>query len=73
MEELKLYIGAKLIKAVEMDECSFLSTVRNQDVSNQETRPGYKVVYPDGYVSWSPRFTFENAYREVTTSEKKLF
>ena len=24
---------------------------------------GYKVVYPDGYTSWSPREAFEEAYR----------
>ena len=26
---------------------------------------GYKVYYPDGYVSWSPKETFEKAYHEV--------
>ena len=26
---------------------------------------GYKVYYPDGYVSWSPKETFVKAYREV--------
>ena len=26
--------------------------------------PGYAVKYPDGYVSWSPKETFEKAYRE---------
>ena len=25
---------------------------------------GYKVVYPDGYESWSPAAAFEEAYRE---------
>ena len=27
---------------------------------------GYKVVYPDGYESWSPKATFEEAYQPVT-------
>lgn len=72
MEE-KLYIGVKLIRGIPMDEYTFLSTIRHQDVSNRETREGYKVTYPDGYVSWSPRDVFINTYREVTTSERELF
>ena len=73
MRELRLYIGTKVIRAIAMDECTFLKTVKGEDVSNRETRRGYKVVYPDGYVSWSPRMTFEDAYREVTASERELF
>ncbi len=30
-----------------------------------ESEDGYKVIYPDGYVSWSPRLVFEAAYREI--------
>ena len=33
---------------------------------------GYAVKYPDGYVSWSPKTTFEQCYREVTESEFNL-
>lgn len=73
MGENKLYVGTKLIQAVPMDECTFLSTIKNQDVANRETRPGYKVIYPDGYISWSPKDVFETAYREVTDSERELF
>lgn len=73
MGEIKLYIGAKLIKASKMDECTFLKNEKGQDVSNRETRPGYRVIYPDGYVSWSPEDVFENAYREVTDAERELF
>ena len=71
MGEEKLYIGSKLIRAMEMDELTFLSTVNGQD-EKHETRPGYRVTYPDGYVSWSPKAVFETAYREVTASEKAL-
>lgn len=71
--ETKLYIGSKLIRAFQMDECTFLREVKGQDVTNRETRPGYKVIYPDGYESWSPKEVFEVAYREVTNSERKLF
>lgn len=71
-ETERLYVGSKLILASEMDEVTFLRVVKKEDV-NHETRPGYKVTYPDGYVSWSPKEAFETAYREVTLREKALF
>lgn len=69
---MKTYVGCKLIKAEKMDECSFLREVKGEDVSNRETRPGYKVVYADGYISWSPQEAFETAYRKLTEDEKVL-
>ena len=69
---MKSYIGSKIILAEQMDECSFLKKIKGQNVENRETRPGYKVVYPNGYVSWSPQDAFETAYREITNSEKEL-
>ena len=72
MGEEKLYIGSKLITAYPLDECSFLKNFKGQDVSSRDTRPGYLVKYPDGYKSWSPKETFEIAYREVTDSEKAM-
>ncbi|MFX0200994.1 MAG: DUF2829 domain-containing protein, partial [Candidatus Hodarchaeota archaeon] len=71
-ENMKSYIGAKIIQAEPMDECAFLEQYRKQDVTNQETHPGYRVHYPDGYISWSPKEVFENAYREITYGEKAL-
>ena len=73
LQEEKLYIGSKLIRALPMEECTFLRDIKGQDVTNRPTRSGYKVIYPDGYVSWSPKEVFEVAYREVTKSERKLF
>jgi len=58
MSEKKLYIGAKVITAYPS--------------KNEFGQPGYSVTYPDGYVSWSPKKTFETAYREVTDSEIKM-
>ena len=72
MPKEKLYIGTKLILAYPLDECSFLRDFKGEDVTNRETREGYKVTYPDGYISWSPKKTFEIAYREVTESEMVL-
>lgn len=47
---MKNYIGVKIVKA-------------EPQVKNG--KPGYKVVYPDDYVSWSPKDVFEEAYREL--------
>lgn len=38
----------------------------------REPKDGYKVMYPDGYMSWSPKNAFELSYREVTQAEKEL-
>jgi hypothetical protein len=69
---MKTYIGSKIIQAEFMDECSFLEKIKGEDVKNRETRSGYKVCYPDGYISWSPQEVFETAYREITKAEFKL-
>ena len=72
MPEDKLYISSKLVLARPMDELTFIKTVKGRD-EKHETRDGYRVAYPDGYVSWSPKEAFENANREVTDTEKELF
>lgn len=54
---MKAYIGAKIISA------------EPQAKNGQE---GYRVRYPDGYVSWAPKETFEEAYRLVSNGEKQL-
>lgn len=72
--KLKQYIGTKLIQAA--------PALRIQDgegkvriellADKPVTMPtdtvdmGYKVIYPDGYESWSPLDAFEAAYRETT-------
>ena len=73
MPEEKLFIGCKIIGACPLSECNFLRIKKGEDVSNRDDQPGYCVRYPDGYISWSPKNVFENAYREVTPSEKALF
>jgi len=72
-QETKLYVGAKIIRGTPMDERSFLRDFKGEDQSDREARPGYLVIYPDGYKSWSPKNTFEDAYRLVTSGERALF
>ena len=45
---MKQYIGTKIIQA---------------EPEQRGGEPGYKVVYADGYTSWSPRQAFDEAYR----------
>lgn len=52
---MKTYIGTKIIRAERKDR-------PGESPSQIE---GYKVIYQDGYASWSPKDTFEEAYREV--------
>ena len=55
MPEEKLYIGSKLIRGTPMDEHAFLIQIKKEDVeTNRPNRFGYKVTYPDEYISWSP-------------------
>ncbi|MBT8490688.1 MAG: hypothetical protein KJN62_06550 [Deltaproteobacteria bacterium] len=51
---MKTYIGCKVIKA---------------EPQQKNGKDGYKVVYPDNYISWSPKDVFENAYREILPEE----
>lgn len=49
---MRQYIGTKIIEAEPMS--------RGQGGKAED---GYKVRYPDGYESWSPKDVFEEAYR----------
>lgn len=64
---MKAYIGAKVINAE--PESRTINGLGDQAPFIQE---GYRVVYPDGYVSWSPKRTFEEAYRELSVHERAL-
>jgi len=60
---MKLYVGTKIIQAelATRGECYKGPEMLS---SAQAKEPGYKVIYPDGYESWSPKEVFEKAYRE---------
>ena len=47
---MKSYVGVKMVKA---EPCE------------KDGAPGYTVVYPDGYDSWSPAAVFEAAYLPI--------
>ena len=61
---MKQYIGTKVIQAepaYRVDGKVFAKA--NIVPCGYKIEDGYKVVYPDGYESWSPKDVFEAAYR----------
>lgn len=71
MEDLKTFIGVKMVQAKPMSHYQFLSEIKkvnNTAAMNELYGPnqeGYLVVYPDGYKSWSPKDVFEKAYFQL--------
>lgn len=77
---MKQYIGTKIIEAdpahfYEVTDGPTLIQPDNEEVSEagaavisqaEYGREGYRVRYPDGYVSWSPKDVFEAAYRPTS-------
>lgn len=59
---MEKYIGVKVIEA----EPAKLE--KEQAGEYTKGADGYKVRYPDGYKSWSPKEVFENAYMKVVTN-----
>lgn len=78
--DTKLYVGIKAIKAFPMTRADY-NKFRQWTLPTNENGAdeGYLVEYQDGgapnvvgmkgYVSWSPKEQFENAYRECTQQE----
>lgn len=52
------YIGTKIVSA--------------EPREGTDGRAGYKVVYADGYASWSPKDVFDAAYVAIDTIPNKL-
>ena len=60
---MKKYIGTKTIMAKPMAK-SEAEKVLNRSLDDAKGgEDGYLVEYPDGYKSWSPKETFEEAYK----------
>ena len=60
------YIGVKIVKAEPMTKGEFEKMKGAvSPLLEKDDTVGYLVKYPDGYLSWSPKETFEKAYREL--------
>lgn len=53
--EKQTYLGVKRVEAY---------------LEERDGKPGYAVIYPDGYKSWSPKDVFEAAYFPIECSNK---
>lgn len=58
------YIGCKVIEA---EPCKAWKDMGKHKVGED----GYKVIYPDGYESWSPKEVFEKAYTLMPSGAEK--
>jgi hypothetical protein len=63
---MKKYIGVKMVEAEPMSRFDYCeSRGWNVPLDESPMDDGYLIKYPDGYVSWSPKDVFEEAYRET--------
>jgi hypothetical protein len=62
---MKEYIGVKLIKAEPMKKRINVEKSNNDAPEKWEEVDGYRVIYKDGYESWSPKDVFEEAYKPL--------
>ena len=67
------YLGVKIVKAEPWlgidNKCVNEVNGKQTIVLTGLEKEGYKVVYEDGYTSWSPKDVFKKAYREIKTMD----
>lgn len=68
---MKKYFSTKKVSAEPMNrkEAEASNLVRDIQPPASPDEDGYRVVYPDGYESWSPAKSFEDGYKELTVHE----
>jgi hypothetical protein len=63
---MKTFLGVKVVKAEPMTRGEFAASKGVPFPEGEDAQePGFRVLYPDGYVSWSPQATFVEAYRDI--------
>jgi hypothetical protein len=73
---MKQYIGTKLIEAEPAYRCTDnqmrvdIIVDPDEAATYYKSEEGYRVRYPDGYESWSPKETFEKAYLPLNINEE---
>lgn len=75
---MKKYIGVKMIEAEPMLKGESMGFEKwspsiGQGITEKDfNQEGYRVIYPDGYKSWSPKAVFEEAYFPLEEGTKVL-
>lgn len=70
---MRKYIGTKQVSATPAWRIDGKVYPKDGEVSRSMNREdGYKVVYEDGYESWSPKDVFEKAYKVAETFLDRL-
>lgn len=64
---MKKYIGTKTIMAKPMAKSEAEKVLNRSLADAKGGENGYLIEYPDGYKSWSPKETFEEAYKVADT------
>lgn len=73
MNKMKKYIGTKEVSATPAWQIDGTVYPKDDVVPRSMNRKdGYKVVYEDGYESWSPKDVFEKAYKPSDTVLDRL-
>lgn len=63
---MRLYIGTKVLLAVAMSRGEYVASRGWQMPADENPEDeGYQVQYQDGYISWSPKPQFEEAYETL--------
>ncbi len=64
---MQKYIGTKIIQAIPALRIGGKIYEKSGPIPKvfAPTEDGYKVIYEDGYESWSPKEVFEKAYRPI--------
>lgn len=65
---MDVYIGTKIVRAEPQTK---IDTILGSPLTDYLVE-GYKVIYEDGYVSWSPKDVFERCYRKVSSQEAEM-
>lgn len=71
--KMKKYIGIKTVDAKPMSKGKAFDNKLTRSISTGESEvEGYKVIYEDGYESWSPKDVFEKTYKPADTFLDRL-
>ena len=62
---MKRYIGFEMFQAEPMNFSVYYTEKNLGSKEVAQYAEGYKIVYPDGYESWSPKEAFEKLYMQV--------